>query len=385
MELIKRIKNIRELRKYPTADKNASFFRLMMQGVPYYICRNGYSMNPLSVFIHVNSTCNLKCRMCDVGQEDDESAFAKNLLGDKRGDMPMELFKKIIDDIKGFKPYVSMPATEPLLYGKLNDAIAYAKEASLRVGIATNGYYLPERAKDLVDSGLTKLVVSIDGTRDVHDEIRGVEGTYDRIIEGIKKVVEHKKQKGVLEPYIYVNYVISDLNYDCILEAVRQMPLDDIVKVDLRVMFYCSEELAKKHNEVFGDKYDATTACMKGGLDLSKVDVDVLQRQVSEVQRRYPYKCAAFFENDRDWLFKYYNRDDLFLDNRGCLFPWFTAQISQDGDMWGPSRCFHKNYGNLRNNSFSELWNGPLMREFRMDLRKHKRFTACSRCEGVNY
>ena len=49
--------------KYPTADKNASFVRLLLNAVPYLVCKDGSSLPPLSVFIHVNNKCNLKCKM----------------------------------------------------------------------------------------------------------------------------------------------------------------------------------------------------------------------------------------------------------------------------------------------------------------------------------
>ena len=116
LEALKKMFTIKE---YPVADRNAHIFRLISQAMPYYFSRSGFSFNPLSVFIHVNTRCNLKCKMCDAGQDIPESVFYQSLKGVDDGDMPIEKFKMIIDKVKHFKPFIGIPAIEPLFYKHL--------------------------------------------------------------------------------------------------------------------------------------------------------------------------------------------------------------------------------------------------------------------------
>ncbi len=379
------IKKSFDIKKYPTADRNAHLIRILFQGIPYLFSNNGFSFPPLSVFIHVNTQCNLKCKMCDAGQQAPESNFYKNLKGGTEGDMPIRSFKNIIEKIKRYKPFVGIPATEPLLYPYISEGVEYIIRQGLRCSIATNGTLLKDKAKDLVNSGLTKLVVSIDGPERVHDKIRGVSGTYKKAISGIIELAELKKSLGKKEPYIFVNYVVSEDNYSVLRECIKDLPLDVIQQIDIRLMFYCTQDLAIKHNKIFGPRYDATTACLSGGINLYNIDTESLYKEAFNLNKYYADKCKFFFSIDKAWLKKYFHEPEVFFDATRCVFPWYTMQINNDGNVIPPQRCYHNIFGNILQQNFKEIWNGKRMMEFRKDLRKYGRFPACARCEGVNF
>lgn len=383
--IIRGLKRVNWVQRYPSADRNASFWRLARQALPLYLRRDGYSRQPLSVFLTVNGVCNLHCNMCDIGTMDENSMFFKNLSDGKGQDLPYDGYRAIIDEVKPFKPFISIPTTEPLLYRPIVDAIAYTRDAGLRINVCTNGLLLPKKADDLVRAGLSKIVLSLDGPPSVHNAIRGNNKSFEQVIEGILALHDAKKQRGTLEPFIYVNYVISDVNYNTLVPMVQSLPMQAIHKVDFRVMFYCTKELADKHNKKWGKDYDATTVGLTGGLNMKNVDPQALHNQLSQVLAMSPEKCQIFFKNDPLWLGTYYHDAETFLDGTKCIFPWFTAQISNTGEMIGPARCFHIPYGNVLKDGFLNVWNAPPLRKFRRDLQLHGRFDACARCEGVNY
>lgn len=374
-----------KIKKYPTADKNAHLLRLLSQGIPYLFFNNGFSFSPLSVFIHVNTNCNLKCKMCDAGQEEKESMFYQNLKGGDSKDMPIDSFKTIIDKVKPFKPFVGIPALEPLLYPDIIEAVSYINRQGLRSSVATNGTLLADLADGLIRAGLAKIVVSLDGPPEAHDKIRGVSGTYDKVAAGITELYELKMKFKKSEPKVYINYVISEDNYDKIIKFVKGFPLEMVEQVDFRVMFYCTGELAKKHNEQFGKKYDATSACLSGGINLDRVDTDMLYEQIMEVTSGYRKKCRFFFDHGKRELYSYYHLPEVFLDDTRCVFPWYTIQVDQSGNAIPPQRCYHQIFGNVLEQGFNEVWNGKKYKDFRKDLRKFGRFPACTRCEGVNF
>lgn len=384
-EILKVIRKIRGLNKYPTAGRNASFLSLVKQGFPYYFKREGIAYSPLSVFIHINSTCNLKCYFCDVGIGDKASMFYRNVKGDQQDDMPIDKFKKLIDEIRPFLPLVSLPATEPLLYSHIETAIEYIQVSGLPSVIATNGTLLEKSVADIVRVGLTKLVVSLDGPPAVHDRIRGVPGTFNKVLNGLNSLSAEKASANSKTPLVFANYVISQDNYDCLIGFLESIDLDLFTQIDFRVMFFCTQGVADLHNQSFGGKYNATSACLGGGIDLSVINGKILFQQIEEVKMRFGNKCKFFFKTDANWLDKYYHNPMEFMDSTKCVFPWFTAQISQNGDMIPPQRCYHQTFGNVFNEGFMNCWNGRKMRQFRMDLQTYRRFPACTRCEGVNY
>ncbi|RJQ30402.1 radical SAM protein [Candidatus Parcubacteria bacterium] len=374
-----------KIRDYPTAGKNAYFLRIACQAIPYYLIKTGYSFPPLSVFIHVNSICNLRCKMCDAGQKDIHSTFYKNLKGGTDADMSIASFRLIIDKVKRFKPLIAIPVLEPMLYPDLSEAVAYVTQSGLKSSVATNGTFLEERAEDLVNSGLSRIVISLDGTEKIHDRIRGVPGTFKKVINGIGTLDKIKKVKKTAEPLVFINYVISELNYSVIHQFVSELPLDSITRVDLRPMFYCTEELANKHNIQFGDKYNATSVCLAGGIDLKKVDADKVYQQSLAVSEEYPGKVHLFFNHGKDELNTYFQDAETFLDDTRCVWPWYTMQVNNDGNVIPFQRCFHNIFGNIIKEEFQSIWNGPKMRQIRQDLQQYGRFPACARCEGVNF
>ena len=60
--------------------------------------------DPQWLVLGVNNTCNLHCKMCDVGVEYNESNFYQNLVGTKPLHMPLDLFKTIADQAAQFFP-----------------------------------------------------------------------------------------------------------------------------------------------------------------------------------------------------------------------------------------------------------------------------------------
>jgi MoaA/NifB/PqqE/SkfB family radical SAM enzyme len=382
------LKSAFTIRRHVSAGDNAVPGRLLMQGLPYLLGWNGFSFLPLSLFFIINSRCNMKCQMCDVGRRYEDSMFYKNLVGtgaDGRGDFPIERFETLMDEVRAFRPFVSITSTEPLLYEPLPRAISAAKSRGLGVNVTTNGLLLSRRHGELLESGLDRLTVSLDGPPDVHDRIRGVPGAFRTIEKGLLGLIEQKKKTGNARPSITINTVITNLNAGTLGRLLMTIPLADVDQVTFALMSFCHQELADRHNARWGDKYPASRTCLEGDTDPAGIDVSSLHEELREIEAKHPGKVHFFFENTARFLEKYFHRPDEFMDFRPCLFPWFTAQITASGDLIGVTRCYPRTFGNILERPFPDVWNGAEMRAFRKDLKRHRRFPACTRCEGVLY
>ena len=81
-------------------------------------------------------------------------------------------------------------------------------------------------AEGIVDAGLDELNLSLDGGRQLHDSIRGQDGLFDKIMNGIERVNYFKKVKGTARPLINLQCTINKYNYrdlEQLLEVGRSM------------------------------------------------------------------------------------------------------------------------------------------------------------------
>jgi MoaA/NifB/PqqE/SkfB family radical SAM enzyme len=129
----------------------------------------------------VTYRCQLKCRHCCTG----------NYPEDNRRELTTEEVKDAIDQC--YKPLVvHFFGGEPTLRSDLIELIDYAADKSVFVFFDTNGLLISRAyAARLKATGLELLHVSIDSpVPRKHDEYRGLEGCFDRALQGIKNALD---------------------------------------------------------------------------------------------------------------------------------------------------------------------------------------------------
>src|SRR6202023_1479896 len=84
----------------------------------------------------------------------------------------------------------------PVVYGMAERMwrATQKRDMGIRINVITNGLLLTEEVVDrLLPCGLNGIKVTLDGDRDTHDRmrpLRGGQGTFDRIVENIRRVVD---------------------------------------------------------------------------------------------------------------------------------------------------------------------------------------------------
>lgn len=370
--------------KHPGVSDQISLWNLLKKAAPYFLSLSGRSSYPLTVYFSINSICNLKCKMCDVGTQNQDANFYKNLrLDGSRDQLSFEEFKGLIDQVKHFKPMIGITSTEPLLYREIIPCIEYVRKNGMEMLITTGGFLLPRFAKDFVRVGLKRLFVSLDGPPVVHNQIRGVKDSFERATEGIRQIAQFKSESVVSDPKVFVNYTISNHNYQY-LEAFMESIADlDVERVNFTMMNFVTQEVADHHNILHGAGYPATVNCLGGGTDPLAVDIDILWSQIQAVKSRYGKKIAILPEVNRKAIEIYFKDPAKPLNGNRCMVSYFLTQIIANGDVIPYTRCYNVSFGNIRKQSFDEIWNGPKMRKFRRDLRRHGHLPACTRCDQI--
>ena len=375
------IKKALTVKRHAGVSSNMTLPVLARSAAPYFLSRAGSARPPLTVYWSINSVCNLSCKMCDVGMQVAESNFFKNLrLDASRDEIEIEVFQKVIDEVAEFKPMIAITSTEPLIYRPLPQAIEHTVKRGLQVAVTTGGYNLQSRAEELVDAGLTRLTISIDGPPHIHNEIRGRKDSFERATQGLARFKELSQARG-RQVDALINYTVTNHNYFCLadfMKSIEGLPVD-VVNVSL--MSFVDEKMAKLHNQDYGDQYNATVNCMAGGTDPTAVDVEVLKAELGILRRDFAHRAMTLPEQSDSQLEVYFKDSLSFINANRCMVSWFIAQIIANGDVIPYTRCYNIPLGNVREQPFMEIWNGPVMRAWRQDLRGHKKFPACTRCD----
>lgn len=352
-----------------------------------YYYQTGLAPMPKVIFLSLNSICNSRCKMCDVGQQVKNTQFYKNLRIDgKLNELPLGRLKKLVDETKDFKPSMNVISTEPLLYKDLFKFAKYTRENGLEIAITTNGILLEKFAEDFVKNDVNWLWVSIDGPAKTHNFIRGIPKIFEKATDGIKKVQEFKKKYKNSNPKLGINYTISNYNYDKIvdfLEAIKNLKPD---VVSISHYNYVTSQMALEHNQKYGSICRATQSCVSA-VDLKKINPRVLFKQLQEVKKKYMSKLQIGFapdlKNEKD-VVDFYTNPHVIVAKKACRAPWEIAQILANGDFTISTRCYSMSLGNINQMSFREAWNNPKFIKFRKELNKVGMFVpACTRCCAV--
>ncbi|MBN1231900.1 MAG: radical SAM protein [Candidatus Coatesbacteria bacterium] len=340
---------------------------------------------PKMIFFVVTNRCNMKCIMCDVGRENRESQFYKNLAGEnEKQDLDLDRAKTFIESLGEFKPVTVICASEPLLYKNLHELIKMLKKQDLRVEMLTNGFLLYRHAENILNDGLDMIHISIDGIKEIHDSIRRVEGCYEKIIEGLNELIKLKNEMNS-KIEIDISFTITHLNYLHIKQFY------DIAKdwnVDRYTFFYpdfVTADMAAKHNSIFGNLENGIYKASESNFtidDLKEIDTDMLYQQVSFIHNKHKVHILPNIHEKKD-IEIYFKHHDRFLGRKFCTVPWNTMMILPNGNVVPESRCFHVNLGNIYEQNIREIWFGSKYKDLRKLFYKHKSFPICTRCCAI--
>jgi MoaA/NifB/PqqE/SkfB family radical SAM enzyme len=340
---------------------------------------DNYFFSPEWIVLGINNTCNLHCKMCDVGTQNFETNFAKNLVGTTPLNMPLELFQKIADQTQQYFPKAKLgfAFTEPLAYPHIVKAVQYASERNLHTAVTTNALLLPNKAEALVKAGLSEIFVSLDGLQDTHNMIRGNEKSFQKALEGIRKLFEYEAY-----PKVSIVSAITEWNADSLAAFAnyfKDLPLHEIGFMHTQ---FGEAAIALAHNKLWGDIYPATDSNLDE-VNLNNMDLPQLLSEIEQIEaNKYPFRVYFSPElHDLKSLETYYNEPEVILGKR-CEAVYSSIMIKSDGSaIPAHGRCYNLKVGNIYEHSLKELWNSPVFGKFRKDLRNAGGFLpACSRC-----
>ncbi|RLE17276.1 MAG: hypothetical protein DRJ65_23020 [Acidobacteria bacterium] len=334
---------------------------------------------PEWIVLGVNNACNLHCKMCDVGLGNSDTVFGRNLTGTRPMNMPLEMVKSIVDQLarSWSSTRLGFAFTEPLIWPGLVEAVAYAEDRGIGTAVTTNGLTLDTLAEPLSDAGLKDLYLSIDGTADIHDHIRGRKGAFGRAINGVKQMLGRTNR-----PRISIFCVITPWNIDNLEPFLKEMAGLPLETVGFMHTNFTTQKVADTHNALWGKAYPATPSNI-GPFDPADIDLKKLQKAISDLKAfSAPFDISFSPELETlDQLERFYNQPDVLIGS-SCIDIDRTLMVKSDGRVIPcHGRCYDLTIGNVTEQTLTEIWNAEAIADLRLALRSSGGLLpACSRC-----
>lgn len=335
---------------------------------------SGWSPPPALVNYAINAPCNLSCYSCDAGTGD-KTFLTEHLARSARPRLSLDEFRAVVRSTKPYNPDFYICLMEPLLTPDTPAHVRVVVEEGMRCMMNTNGVLLEGKAREVVESGLHHLFVSLDGpTPEINDPIRG-EKAFERTIAGIRAVAREKEALGSHWPEIVLCATMSDRN-TAHLVAMAEFALTlPVQALAYQHLWWVSEEMASAHNRDFPD-YPVTAA--RTQTRPMDVDLKLLSGQIREIRERFKGYPVSFSLDMTERELETYYRTHLeaIRPEARCPVMWKRLEMLPNGDVMVNSACPSHLLGNVRKEPLFSIWNGGPARAFR----KRMMATLAPRC-----
>lgn len=132
----------------------------------------------LSANLELTNRCNLRCTFCPTGNGRMRRA---------RGLMTEATFERALAGARPLEYVLLFQWGEPLLHPRFGHFARRARTAGARTFLTTNGTLLDDRRVALLlDAGLERITVSVDGDERTHEQVRGVPRA--RVLDGLRRL-----------------------------------------------------------------------------------------------------------------------------------------------------------------------------------------------------
>jgi radical SAM protein with 4Fe4S-binding SPASM domain len=300
------------------------WFNLARLYSSYYLSRYSGKVrhrgNPYTISVEPTTSCNLRCPECPSGLR----KFTRDT-----GMISLEMYHEVIDQLYADLFYLILYFQgEPYLHPLFFHMTEYAAKKKIYTATSTNAHFLTDHlAKKTVESGLDRIIISLDGLDQATYEKYRIGGSMEKVLEGTRNLVKWKKELRSKTPFIILQFIVFSTNE-------HQVPA-----------------LRKLARELGVDKLELKSAQVynfEGGNPLIPSN---------ESLSRYKKKADGSYGIDNPL-------------NNHCLRMWRGCVITWDG-LVVPC-CFDKDanhlLGDMKKQSFKEIWRGKAYDNFRRKL-----------------
>ncbi len=288
-------------------------------------------MMPISVELHLTDSCNLACPWCTD----------KDLL--KKGNqLPKEVVCSLLDEFGRSSTGVTLEGGgEPTIYPHFKDIVEYGAKNNVSLGLITNGTI---DISDVINK-FSWIRISLDAScREEYIREKGRD-CFEKVMENLAKYKEIRDNRKC---YLGIGYVITCRNYAYIEDVVRRLDELCVDYIYLRPVEE-AEDIMPTREELY---------------DLRKRLLKLTDGM------RIKFKLVI---NDR----LTFNNDGL-----PCVCHGLASIIHANGDVYCCEKRRHDEikFGNVKEETFSEIWNSDIRRQTTLKLLNPECQIGCSVC-----
>lgn len=292
---------------------------------------------PFSLSIEPTTACNLGCPECPSGLKQ----FTR-----PTGKLKLDVHQDILNQVSKTVFYINYYFQgEPFLNPNFLDLIVEAKKRKIYTATSTNAHFINKvKAEEIVKSGLDRLIISIDGMSQKTYENYRVNGSLKKVIEGTQFLLDAKDKLNSKTPHLIFQFLAVKPNeheIDEIIEFGHKMKVDEVRIKTAQLYDYENGNSLMPENEKYA---------------------------------RYK------LNKNGTYSLKYKTGNHCWRMWSSCVFTWDASIVPC---------CFDKDaqhqLGNLKNKSFSEIWNSEKYNGFRSAvLNQRNQIDICKNCsEGA--
>jgi MoaA/NifB/PqqE/SkfB family radical SAM enzyme len=337
------------------------------------------------VIVILTYTCQLRCKMC--GQVDAPIEAPNSQLN--RDQIDFDLVVKRLSELPALKS-VYLFGGEPLLYRKMFPLLNFLREKNIDTTFSTNGLLLEKYAKEIVDSQVGLLSVSIDShKKELHDEIRGLKGSYDHCLESLDAFLAYREQQKSKLPRVKIHFTITPDNYQTMLEyydhfTVR-FPLVDLIK--FHFPRFATVEMGKTYDKVMKEQFGVKAMSWLGNFSddefnktYAKIDTDRIYDMISELLTRSRVSITG--PTSKEEIREFFKEPGKMPAGRQCGC-FKSVAIQPNGDVVQCADYPDLVMGNIKDKPLQEIWENDISRRWKEYLNANGNPGVLAKCSRL--
>lgn len=335
----------------------------------------------VDVTLDVTNKCPLKCIQC-------RKTYFETL--EEQQDMDFTLYRKIAEQVFPYARHVSLSsAGEPLMTRNFLDAIEIARSHGVQqVSFISSGLHLnPARAERIVDLGVTHIEFSLDGaSEEVYNKIR-IGSRFDKVIRNIAHLNEVKKKKRTMYPSLRFNFVLMKSNIHELPAFIDLAHSLEVEEVQTQHMIVFMPHL--KDEALIFDRERSNRYLLEAKERAKRHGIRFFHPPLFDIEEAPAAEPAAPLTDGKIWITEdeySFERKTHPVVNDGmqlCTDPWRKFYIDWQGLVFPCCVWKEEPLGDLRQNTFREIWESQRYRVLREGLTTGSLGKSCENCSAI--
>ena len=308
------------------------------------------------VHFQITRSCNLRCSFC--GQWGRKGFFA-----DSSGvEMTLSDWMRIICEIEeyrektGISQVITLWGGEPLVSPCFDEIARSLKQKGFKTELITNGIGICNH-KEVIESCIDRIYVSIDGVRDIHDSIRG-RGVFEKVKENLKNLNHN-------------NVTVMSVITSGLVESLKEF-LCELKELEIKDLFL------QDMIGLSGKETEEYKRWMKNAFGINAKEIDSWETDAKiNHEKELTEKLKEI--NKNEYPFKITHKKHTDDNDIVCKSPFNHAHIAWNGEVLFCTDFYDFSAGNVQNDKLENIFLNEKSEKFREEIQKHN-CPTCRHC-----